>query len=274
MNYKDNFRIKKSLGQHFLIDKNIQDKIINSLELGEKDFVVEVGSGFGNLTEIVSKKAKEVIAIEIDKNLAEFLKRKFSTNKKVKVINSDVLEIKWKEILKEKKKYKVVGNIPYYITSPLLTMLLEEKERFTFFVLMLQKEFAERIVAKPSDKNYGAISVFVQYYTEPVIIHIVKKSCFFPQPKVDSAIVKINLRKNPKIKILDEEFFFKIVKAIFQNRRKIILNSLLKANNLKLKKENIEKALNFCKIDKLLRGETLEIEKLGVLSDVLSKFNN
>lgn len=272
MNLPKNFVIKKSLGQHFLIDKNICSKIISELHLNKQDFLLEIGAGNGVLTEIIAEKAKEVIAIEIDKNLADFLKKKFFKKRNVKIINSDVLKVDFKEILDKNRKYKVVGNIPYNITSPLLNKLLGEREYFSFFILMLQKEFAERMVAKENEKKYGTISIFVQFYSEPHIIKFVKRTCFYPPPEVDSAIVKIEIRDKPKIEVKNEEFFFTLVKEIFQKRRKTVFNSLNKTVKLKFRKEDIERALSLCNIEKSIRAENLSIEKMGMLSDVLSQF--
>lgn len=264
------FRIKKRWGQNFLIDKNIQEIIIKSACLKREDFVFEIGAGFGELTRALSKGAGKVIALEVDKDLVNILRETLADCPNLKVIAGDVLKINLEEVLDKGYKWKIVANLPYYITTPIINRLLVSRLKLKSLILMLQREVAERILAHPGTKAYGALSILVQYHTHPELILRVKKTCFYPQPEVDSALIKLKPRR-VKVKIKDESLFFSLVKASFQMRRKTLSNALVRAENLSFSKEEIEKVLSSANIDPRQRGETLSLEEFGEISNLLSR---
>ncbi len=255
-------KLKKSLGQNFLIDNNIREKIIHACNLLENETVLEIGPGDGRLTEAIAGRAKKVIAIEIDKNLCEILKKKFSESN-IRVICADILKFDFREI---KEKIKVVGCLPYYISTPIISQLLEQKEKLTAVYICLQKELAQRLVSKPGTKEYGAFSLFAQYHTQPRILFHIKKHCFKPVPKVDSSFLELKIRENPAVKVKDEKIFFDIIHAAFQQRRKTIVNALASL----ISKERLLPILEGHKIDKLRRPETLSLEDFAGISNELS----
>jgi len=265
---KHNFRIKKSLGQNFLIDKNIQKIIISSAGLKREDFIFEIGAGFGELSRALAKEAGRVIALEVDKDLVSILRETLADCPNLKVIAGDILKINLEEVLDKDYEWKIVANLPYYLTTPIINRLLKSRLKLNCLILMLQREVAERILAHPGTKAYGALSILVQYYTHPELILPVKKTCFYPQPKVDSALIKLKPRRT-KVKIKDESLFFSLVKASFQMRRKTLLNALVRAENLSFSKEEIEKVLGLANIDPRQRGETLSLEEFGEISNLL-----
>ncbi|MGM0437000.1 MAG: 16S rRNA (adenine(1518)-N(6)/adenine(1519)-N(6))-dimethyltransferase RsmA [Bacillota bacterium] len=272
-----NIRLNKRLGQNFLIDPNIIDIIIESAKIKGNEIIVEIGPGIGSLTEYLLKSANngKVIAIEKDSRFIKILKDQFKDeikNKKLQLVNDDVLNIKWDKFLKEyNKKVKILANLPYYITTPVIMGLLESDYKFDTLIFMIQKEVAERMVSGPGTKKYGSLSVAVQYHTNAEIIHQVPSSVFMPSPEVQSAIIKLEQYKDNPYKPLDEEFFFSIVKAIFQQRRKNIKNGLTKAAEINLPKEVVLKSLEEVQIDRRKRGEKLTIEKMVELSNSLKK---
>lgn len=218
---------KKSLGQNFLIDKNIQKKIIESCGLKTSDVVLEIGAGKGELTGLISDKVDIVYALEIDPCLCSILKDKFKDNRRAKIVNQDILEFNLKRhFAKCKDKIKVIGNIPYYITTPIIEYLLRFKAKINSVFITVQKEFARRIIARPGSKDYGAFSCFVQYYTEPKVIFQIKKTCFLPAPEVDSCFLKMNIRQGLVLSRKQEKLLFKIVRSAFNQRRKTLRNSL------------------------------------------------
>jgi 16S rRNA (adenine1518-N6/adenine1519-N6)-dimethyltransferase len=250
----------KRLGQNFLIDKNVLRKIIEAAELSKRDVVLEVGPGIGNLTIELAKKVKKVVTVEKDERMVKILKERLKEEriKNVEIVNEDIL--KFLPSFKPRRSYKVVANIPYYLTSRLIRNLLEAKRRPRLIVLMIQKEVAQRICAKPPKMNLLAVSV--QFYAKPQIISFVSKNCFWPRPKVDSAIIKIsNIKEQGTTN--NEELFFKIVKAGFSQPRKQIINNLSK--NLRIKKEKIRDWLLKNKISPKERAEALTIENWKVL---------
>jgi 16S rRNA (adenine1518-N6/adenine1519-N6)-dimethyltransferase len=242
----------KGLGQNFLIDKNILQKIIDSSDIKEDDIVLEIGPGMGTLTHELAKKAKKVIAIEKDQTMVDILSKTISQFNNVQIISQDILETKIEDLKLENNKYKVIANIPYYLTSPLIRKLLEEKIRPSEIILMIQKEVAQRICAKVGDMNLLAVSV--QFYAEPKIISYVKKGCFFPAPKIDSAIIKITPKENPTVNI---DLFFKIVKAGFSHPRKQLQNNFNVALNIE--KDKILEWLDKNNIKPNQRAETLSV---------------
>ncbi|ATH93980.1 16S rRNA (adenine(1518)-N(6)/adenine(1519)-N(6))-dimethyltransferase RsmA [Bacillus glycinifermentans] len=273
---KYGFSFKKSLGQNFLIDTNILDRIVDHAGVTERTGVIEIGPGIGALTEQLAKRAKKVAAFEIDQRLLPILKDTLAPYDNVTVIHQDVLKADVKAVMDEQfqdcDEVMVVANLPYYVTTPIIMKLLEENLPLKGIVVMLQKEVADRMAAKPSSKEYGSLSIAVQFYTEPKTVMGVPKTVFVPQPNVDSAVIKLTLRGAPAVAVKDEAFFFQVVRASFAQRRKTLLNNLV--NNLpngKEKKADIEKALQDSHIDGKRRGESLSIEEFAVLSDRLSK---
>ncbi|MDA1478228.1 16S rRNA (adenine(1518)-N(6)/adenine(1519)-N(6))-dimethyltransferase RsmA [Bacillus changyiensis] len=273
---KYGFSFKKSLGQNFLIDTNILDRIVDHAEVTKKTGVIEVGPGIGALTEQLAKRAKKVVAFEIDQRLLPILKDTLSPYDNVTVLHQDVLKADIQTVMVDQfqdcDEVMVVANLPYYVTTPIIMKLLEENLPLKGIVVMLQKEVADRMAAKPSSKEYGSLSIAVQFYTDPKTVMTVPKTVFIPQPNVDSAVIRLLLRDTPAVTVRNEVFFFQIVKASFAQRRKTLLNNLV--NNLpngKEKKSLIEKALQESEIDGKRRGESLSIEEFAVLSDHLSK---
>jgi len=273
---KYGFTFKKSLGQNFLIDTNILNRIVDHAELTEETGAIEIGPGIGALTEQLAKRAKKVLAFEIDQRLLPILADTLSPYPHAKVIHQDVLKANLKETLAQEfegiEDLMVVANLPYYVTTPILMKLLEEQIPVRGIVVMLQKEVADRIAAKPGTKEYGSLSIAIQYYTEAETVMIVPKTVFNPQPNVDSAVIRLIRRDEPAVKVKNESFFFKVVRASFGQRRKTILNNLV--NNLpngKANKAAIEQALSEASVDPKRRGETLSIEEFGKLSDELGK---
>ncbi|KAA6443747.1 16S rRNA (adenine(1518)-N(6)/adenine(1519)-N(6))-dimethyltransferase RsmA [Bacillus swezeyi] len=273
---KYGFSFKKSLGQNFLIDTNILDRIVDHAEVTKRTGVIEIGPGIGALTEQLAKRAKKVAAFEIDQRLLPILKDTLSPYDNVTVIHKDVLKADIKEVMDEQfqdcDEVMVVANLPYYVTTPIIMKLLEEGLPLKGIVVMLQKEVADRMAAKPSSKEYGSLSIAVQFYTEPKTVMSVPKTVFVPQPNVDSAVIRLTLREKPAVAVQNEAFFFQVVKASFAQRRKTLLNNLV--NNLangKEHKADIELALQDARIDGKRRGESLSIEEFAALSGYLSK---
>lgn len=268
---KHNFRFSKSLGQNFLIDSNVIDKILDGARLTEGDNIIEVGPGIGTLTREMGKVAKKVVAIEIDKSLIRILKETLDEFDNIEVVNNDILKVDIKGLVKEKfdnKPVKLVANLPYYITTPIVMKFLEEDITVTDIVVMVQKEVADRMNAKPSTKDYGALSVAVQYYCDTEIIAKAPRHMFIPQPNVDSTVIGLHIRENKKYNVDNEEIFFKTVKASFGQRRKTLLNSLGGLGFLS--KDEIKEVLNEASIDEKRRGETLTIEEFAKLSNIIN----
>ncbi|MFD1736891.1 16S rRNA (adenine(1518)-N(6)/adenine(1519)-N(6))-dimethyltransferase RsmA [Bacillus salitolerans] len=269
---KYGFSFKKSLGQNFLIDTNILQNIVDYAELTEESCVIEIGPGIGALTEQLAKRAKKVVAFEIDQRLLPILNDTLAPYDNVQIIHQDVLEADVNKVIGEQfgdtKDIMVVANLPYYVTTPILMKLLEDHIPLRGIVVMLQKEVAERMAASPSTKDYGSLSIAVQYYTEAKTVMIVPKTVFVPQPNVDSAVIRLIRRKNPPVSLLDESFFFKVVRASFAQRRKTILNNL--SHNLNMfDKETILSVLQEVEILPERRGESLSIEDFAKLSNAL-----
>ncbi|OIJ17558.1 16S rRNA (adenine(1518)-N(6)/adenine(1519)-N(6))-dimethyltransferase [Anaerobacillus alkalilacustris] len=270
---KYGFTFKKSLGQNFLIDTNILNNIVDCADLENESGAIEIGPGIGALTEQIAKRCEKVVAFEIDQRLLPILKETLSAYPHVTVVHSDVLEADIHKVIrenfKENQDLMVVANLPYYVTTPILLKLLEEKLPIRGIVVMIQKEVAERIAAKPGTKDYGSLSIAAQYYAEARTEMIVPKTVFVPQPNVDSAVLKLTLRNEPPVKLKDEGFFFKLIRASFAQRRKTLMNNL--TNNLytKNEREKLEKVLQECEIDPTRRGETLSMEEFALLANAL-----
>lgn len=265
------FKFSKSLGQNFLIDENILEKIVIGSQVTKGDYVIEVGPGIGSLTQYIAEKAKSVLAIEIDKSLIPILDRTLAGYSNVKVINEDVLKLDLHKIMAEEfkepdAKIKVIANLPYYVTTPIVMKFLEEKLPIDSMTIMIQQEVAKRMEAMPSTKDYGALSIAVQYYSNPRIIAKVPPSVFIPQPKVDSIVIRLDILDKPRVKVEDEKLFFAIVKDAFSKRRKTLLNAL-STGNLKLEKELLKEVFEKIDINPQRRGETLSIEEFALIAN-------
>lgn len=271
---KYNAHANKGYGQNFLIDQNIVDSIIEKAEVNKNDLIIEIGPGLGNLTAPLLENAGKVICIELDPKMITILKDRFSLYKNFELINEDVLKVDLNKLIEENSKFKtakVVANLPYYITTPIIMKLLEDKLNLESITVMVQKEVAERLADKPGGKEVGAITYSINYYTDPEIVINVPKTCFIPSPKVDSAVIKLNILKNPKIKVLDEKLFFKVVKFAFSQKRKTLVNSL--SNSGLVSKEFTEKMLNELGIDLRIRAEQLSLENFKEISDYIKNKN-
>ncbi|WP_285756086.1 16S rRNA (adenine(1518)-N(6)/adenine(1519)-N(6))-dimethyltransferase RsmA [Parageobacillus sp. G301] len=271
---KYGFSFKKSLGQNFLIDTNILRKIVDFAELSDETGAIEIGPGIGALTEQLARRAKKVVAFEIDQRLLPILEDTLSPYRNVHIIHQDVLKADIHRVISEEftgmTDIMVVANLPYYVTTPIIMKLLTDRLPIRGMVVMLQKEVADRLAAKPGTKDYGSLSIAIQYYTEAETVMTVPRTVFIPQPNVDSAVIRLIKRKQPPVKVEDEAFFFQVVRASFAQRRKTILNNLV--NNLpngKAMKEQIERVLTETDIDPRRRGETLTMEEFAALSNAL-----
>jgi 16S rRNA (adenine1518-N6/adenine1519-N6)-dimethyltransferase len=273
-------RLSRKLGQNFLVDHNIIEIIIKAAEVGGNDIVLEIGPGIGSLTQAILEKLKDgkLIAIEKDDRMIQVLRDLFRGETRLELINRDVLEIDWFSFYREREllegELKVLANLPYYITTPIIMSLLESGIRFQGMVFMVQKEVAERMVARSGGKDYGALSVAVQYYAIPEIIHEVSPNVFIPRPEVSSAVIKLTPSEGLTVSPVNEKFFFSIVKALFQQRRKTIKNALSKAVNLTLSNEVVEKSLAEIGLDPRIRGERLSPEEIVRLSNTLWQYLN
>lgn len=272
---KHNFKFSKSLGQNFLIDDNVIDRILEGARLSETDRIIEVGPGIGTLTREMGKVAENVVAIEIDKTLIPILKETLADLDNVEVVNEDILKVDVQGLINEKLNggpVKLVANLPYYITTPIVMKFLEEDIPVTDIVVMVQKEVADRMNAKPNTKDYGALSVAVQYYCDTEIVAKAPRHMFVPQPNVDSIVIGLHVRDEKKYVVDNEDIFFKTVKASFGQRRKTLLNSLGGLGFLS--KDQIREALQAANIDEKRRGETLSIDEFANLSNEINKFSS
>jgi len=265
------FKFSKSLGQNFLIDGNIINKITEVANLDENSGVLEIGPGFGTLTQLLCKKAKKVVAVEVDESLRE-IHRGTLNYPNLKIIYQDFLKTDINKLIEEEfhgMDVKIVANLPYYITTPIIMKILEEKYNISKIVVMVQKEVAQRLSASAGSKEYGAITLAVQYRADTNIAMIVPNTVFMPRPKVDSAVIEFKILKKPRITVFDEKMLFRVIKSSFGQRRKTILNGL--SNNLKLPKELINESLVAAGIDPGIRGEKLTLEEFGRIADEISK---
>ena len=269
---KYNFSFSKSLGQNFLIDQNILNKIVSGSGINENTNVLEVGPGAGTLTRELCLKAKKVTAVEIDKALIPILNDVMSDFDNFNLINSDILELNINELIKDEfgnESFTVVANLPYYITTPIIMNFLQSELPVNSMTLMIQKEVAARILAEPGTKDYGALSVAVQFYAKPGVICSASPHCFTPQPKVTSTVVNLKLYDKPKYDVKNKEQFFKIVKSIFSQRRKTLVNSLSGSPYLDLSKDKIIDVLKQMELNEKVRGEKLNIEQITELSNII-----
>ena len=267
------FSFQKKYGQNFLIDDNILSKIIDSAEITKEDTVLEIGPGIGTMTEELAKAASEVICVEIDSHLIPILEDTLFNYSNITIINNDILKTDIESISREYNKgrpLKVVANLPYYITTPIIMRLLENKLPIESITVMVQKEVAQRMITGPGSKDYGALSLAVQYYTRPEIVCDVPASCFMPRPKVDSIVIKLTINQEYTTEVDNEELLFDCIRASFNQRRKTLANGLKNYPKLNLSKEQIGKALS--KAD--IRGEVLNLEEFAKLSNTINKIQN
>lgn len=260
-----NLKANKRLGQNFLINQNIVDEIIEKSEITSNDTILEIGPGLGTLTKALAKVAKKVIAIELDENMVRILKGR-PIGENIEIIHGDILKVDLNEILKEYDSIKVVANLPYYITTPIIMKLLEDRYDIKSITIMVQREVGKRLCAEPGNKDYGAITISVNYYCDANIVVDVPKDNFLPAPEVDSCVVKLDIRKNSIVDLVNEKLFFELIKNGFSQRRKTILNSLTSG---KFSKEEIKVALEKFSIDEKLRAEDLSIFDFANISNVL-----
>ncbi|QAT38890.1 16S rRNA (adenine(1518)-N(6)/adenine(1519)-N(6))-dimethyltransferase RsmA [Clostridium sp. JN-9] len=265
---KYGFRFSKSLGQNFLIDNTVLQDIVEGANISEDDFVIEIGPGIGTLTKELLLKAKKVCSIELDSDLIPILEEELKEFKNFEIIHKDALKIDYNEIIGEEKSVKLVANLPYYVTTPIIAKLLNDHYNFKSLTIMIQKEVAERIVSKPDCKEYGAISILVQYYCDTEIIRKVSHASFVPEPKVDSMVIRLDRLTEPRTKLDNVELFFKVVRSSFNMRRKTLWNAL---KSIPLDKDKLEIAFHESGIDPKRRGETLSVEEFGKLSNCINK---
>lgn len=265
----------KNLGQNFLINDEAVDDIVSSSKICSDDLVIEIGPGLGTLTKELLEKAAKVIAIELDTRMIKILNDRFSLYNNFEIINEDVLKVDLEKLISDQKNnlpqiknVKIVANLPYYITTPIIMKLLEDRLSIDTITVMIQKEVADRIVSVPGSKLSGAITYTVNYYAEPESIRLVGRECFIPQPNVDSEVIKLNVRKEPVIKVKNQDLFFSIIKCSFMQRRKTLINALVNGNIIE-NKETAKKILNELKLNENIRGEVLSIEEFGRLSDYI-----
>ncbi|MBD7914873.1 16S rRNA (adenine(1518)-N(6)/adenine(1519)-N(6))-dimethyltransferase RsmA [Clostridium sp. Sa3CUN1] len=266
---KYNFKFSKSLGQNFLVDDSVPRDIVSGAEVDENDLIIEIGPGVGTLTAQLLNKAKKVVAIELDNDLIPILTQEIGDNPKFELIHNDALKVDFNEVIGDEKSVKLVANLPYYVTTPIIVKLLKENYNFKSLTIMIQKEVAERMNAEPGNKDYGSLSLLVQYYCDTKIIRRVPPQCFIPRPKVDSIVIRLDRLSEPKVKVENEKLFFEIIRSSFNMRRKTLWNGV---KNIGLAKENLELAFEEASIDPKRRGETLTIEEFATLSDKINKY--
>ena len=265
---KYNFKFSKSLGQNFLIDDSVLNDIVSGAEVDENDLVIEIGPGVGSLTAQLLKKAKKVVAVELDNDLIPILEAELGQYDNFSLIHKDALKVDFNEIIGDEQSVKLVANLPYYVTTPIIVNLLKKNYNFKSLTVMIQKEVAERINAEPNCKEYGSISLLVQYYCDTKIIRNVPPSCFIPRPKVDSIVIRLDRLKERRVKVKDEQLMFEIIRHSFNMRRKTLWNA---TKQLGINKEVIETAYEEAEIEPKRRGETLSLEEFARLSDKITE---
>ena len=270
---KYKFVFQKRFGQNFLIDQHVLDKIINAAEIGPDDFVVEIGPGIGTMTQFLCERAREVVAVEIDKNLIPILKEDtLKDYDNLTIINDDILKIDLNKLVREQnggKKIKVVANLPYYITTPIIMQLFEDHIPIENITVMVQTEVAERMQAGPGTKDYGALSLAVRYYADPYIAAYVPQNCFMPRPNVQSAVIRLKLHDEKPVNVSDDRKMFSLIRASFNHRRKTLVNGLTADLGNLYTKDRILDALKKCGFKETVRGEELTLEKFAELSEAL-----
>lgn len=271
---KYNFRTRKKFGQNFLISDEILQEIVDAAEVGPDDYVVEIGPGIGSLTQYLAQRAGHVLAVEIDSDLIPILHDTLSDYDNVTVINQDVMDMDLKQTADEQnggKPLKFVANLPYYITTPIILKILSMQDCYSSITVMIQKEVAERMQSGPGTKDYGALSLAVQYYTSPQVITKVPASCFIPQPKVDSAVIRLDKREEPPVSCSDPEKMFTLIRAAFNQRRKTLLNAISNAGITSISKEELIERIRAAGYNETVRGETLTLEDFARLTDSVFK---
>ena len=269
---KYDFVFQKKYGQNFLIDTHVLDKIINAAQITKEDFVLEIGPGIGTMTQYLASRAREVFAVEIDKALIPILEDTLSEYENVTILNEDILKVDIRKLAEEHnqgKPIKVVANLPYYITTPIIMGLFEEHVPVESITVMVQKEVADRMQTGPGSKDYGALSLAVQYYASPYIVANVPPNCFMPRPKVGSAVIRLSRHEKPPVEVKDSGLMFRIIRASFNQRRKTLVNGLKNAGDLGFSKEEIEEAVSACGFPQGIRGETLTLEDFAALANRL-----
>lgn len=269
---KYNFDFQKKFGQNFLIDSHVLEKIIDAAHITRDDFVLEIGPGIGTMTQYLSEHAREVMAVEIDHNLIPILNETLAGYDNVEVLNEDILKVDIGKIAEEKNQgrpIKVVANLPYYITTPIIMGLFEKKVPMDSLTVMVQKEVAQRMQAGPGTKDYGALSLAVQFYAEPYIVANVPPNCFMPRPKVGSAVIRLTRYKDMPVKVKNEQLMFSIIRASFNQRRKTLQNGINNSSALHFSKEQVVEALGKMELSTTIRGEALSLEQFARLSDLL-----
>ncbi len=273
---KYNFNFQKKFGQNFLIDTHVLDKIISAAEISKEDMVLEIGPGIGTMTQYLAEAAGKVIAVEIDKNLIPILQDTLSGYDNVRVINEDVMRLDIQKLVEtenEGRPIKVVANLPYYITTPIIMGLFEKHVPLHSITVMVQKEVADRMQTGPGNKDYGALSLAVQYYAKPYIVANVPPNCFMPRPKVGSAVIRLTCHEKPPVQVADEKLMFDIIRASFNQRRKTLANGLNNSDLLDFPKEKILAAIESLGKGSSIRGEALSLQEFAALSNFLSEGN-
>lgn len=271
---KYNFAFQKRFGQNFLIDTHVLEKIIAASQISKDDFVLEIGPGIGTMTQYLAEYAREVAAVEIDNTLIPILKDTLKDWDNVTVINDDILKVDIRKLALEKnggKPIKVVANLPYYITTPIIMGLFENQVPIDSITIMVQKEVADRMQVGPGTKDYGALSLAVQYYAKPEIVANVPPNCFMPRPKVGSAVIRLERYEKPPVEVSDEKLMFRIIRASFNQRRKTLVNGLKNSQELSYSREEIEEVLNECGIPLNIRGEALTLAEFASLANAFDK---
>lgn len=272
---KHGFHIQKKFGQNFLVDPNILEEIIAAAEITKDDFVLEIGPGIGNLTQYLCESARKVVAVEIDTKLIPVLTDTLKEYDNVSIVNQDILKLDLADLVEKEnagKPIKVVANLPYYITTPILMELLESHIPMESVTVMVQKEVAERMQVGPGTKDYGALSLAIQYYTVPKIICEVPPSCFIPRPNVSSAVIQLTCHREPPVKIHNEAFLFQVIRASFNQRRKTLVNGLNNSPTIPVPKEVILRTIEELGYSPTIRGEILSLEEFARLSDALGLY--
>lgn len=271
---KYRFNFQKKFGQNFLIDTHVLDKIIDASGVTEDDFVLEIGPGIGTMTQYLCERAREVVAVEIDKNLIPILSDTLKNYSNVTVINEDILKLDICKLAEEKnqgKPIKVVANLPYYITTPIIMGLFESHVPIDSITIMVQKEVAERMQEGPGSKEYGALSLAVQYYARPEIVANVPPNCFMPRPNVGSAVIRLTRHEKPPVEVEDEKLMFRIIRASFNQRRKTLANGLNNSQEIHLPKEVIQESIVSLGVPENIRGEALSLEQFAELSNEIGQ---
>ena len=271
---KYNFAFQKRFGQNFLIDTHVLEKIVAASQITKDDFVLEIGPGIGTMTQYLAEHAREVAAVEIDNTLIPILKDTLKDWDNVTVINDDILKVDIRKLVLEKnggKPIKVVANLPYYITTPIIMGLFENQVPIDSITIMVQKEVADRMQVGPGTKDYGALSLAVQYYARPEIVANVPSNCFMPRPKVGSAVIRLERYEKPPVQVTDEKLMFRIIRASFNQRRKTLVNGLKNSQELSYSREEIEKVLNACGIPLNIRGEALTLSEFARIANAFDE---